>query len=164
MSVKETIGHLPPVKAGEMDKKDPLHRARFLSEINLLRIKATKEGGGWKDWPEELQLECHKKKSGSSYGSVYGRMRWNDVAPTMTTHCTGLGNGRFGHPEQDRAITLREASLFQTFPEGYKFYENDKTFNPSTISRHIGNAVPPLLGRVIAKSIKNHLEDHQLVH
>lgn len=163
VTVRDTIAELRGVNAGETDEEDSLHRARALSELNLRRIRATTEGGSWKDWPEELQLECHKKKSGKSYGSVYGRMKWDDVAPTMTTHCTGLGNGRFGHPEQDRAITLREASLFQTFPYDYKFFEKLETYNPSVISRHIGNAVPPLLGKVIAKSIKEHLNKHKLI-
>ncbi|MBI3258707.1 MAG: DNA (cytosine-5-)-methyltransferase [Ignavibacteriae bacterium] len=83
--------------------------------------------------------------------------------PTMTTHCTGLGNGRFGHPEQNRAISLREASLFQTFPMSYKFIGDDKNYNIAMISRHIGNAVPPLLGQVIAKSIKAHLQQHNII-
>src|SRR3546814_2923934 len=69
------------------------------------------------DWDEDLIAECHRRDSGKSFRSVYGRMRWEDVAPTMTTLCYGFGNGRFGHPEQDRAISLREASLFQTFPK-----------------------------------------------
>jgi DNA (cytosine-5)-methyltransferase 1 len=80
----------------------------------------------------------------------------------MTTHCTGLGNGRFGHPEQDRAITLREAALFQTFPMHYKFFESLDKYNPSVICRQIGNAVPPKLGQVIAKSIKEHLKEYRL--
>ena len=84
-------------------------------------------------------------------------MKWNEPAPTMTTHCTGLGNGRFGHPDQNRAISLREASLFQTFPLDYKFAEYSN-FNVKTISTHIGNSVPVLLGQVIAKSIKLHLD------
>ena len=160
VTVKDTIGKLKPISAGEYDKKDPLHRARKLSDINLKRVKQTKEGGGWKSWSQELVLECFKKPSGKTYGSVYGRMKWNEPAPTMTTHCTGLGNGRFGHPEQDRAITLREAALFQTFPMGYKFYESLDTFKPSIICRQIGNAVPPKLGQVIAKSIKEHLNNN----
>lgn len=159
-TVRDVIGMLPPVNAGEHDPKDPLHRARALNEINLKRIKNTKEGGSWKDWPEELLLECYKKKTGRTYSSVYGRMKWDAPSPTMTTHCTGLGNGRFGHPEQDRAITLREAALLQTFPMGYKFFDTFDNYNPSIVSRQIGNAVPPKLGQVIAKSIKQHLKEH----
>jgi DNA (cytosine-5)-methyltransferase 1 len=162
VTVKDTIGNLNPVKSGEYDKNDPLHRARKLSNLNLERIKNTKEGESWTSWPHDLVLDCFKKPSGKSYRSVYGRMKWNEPAPTMTTHCTGLGNGRFGHPEQDRAITLREAALFQTFPMHYKFYESLDKYNPSVICRQIGNAVPPKLGQVIAKSIKNHLKEYKL--
>jgi DNA (cytosine-5)-methyltransferase 1 len=131
VTVKDTIGNLKPVNAGEFDTNDPFHRARKLSDLNLQRIKKTKEGSSWKSWSQDLVLDCFKKPSGKSYGSVYGRMKWNELAPTMTTHCTGLGNGRFGHPEQDRAITLREAALFQTFPLKYKFFETLDTFHPS---------------------------------
>ena len=162
VTVRDTIEKLPPVNAGEYDKNDLLHRARRLTDINLKRIKHTSEGGGWKEWTEELVLECFKKKSGKTYGSVYGRMKWNEPAPTMTTHCTGLGNGRFGHPEQDRAITLREAALFQTFPLNYSFFESIDSFNSSVVSRQIGNAVPPQLGKVIALSIKKHLKKYRL--
>lgn len=162
VTVRDTIEKLTPVKAGEYDKNDPLHKARKLSELNLKRIRNTKEGGGWKNWSQDLVLDCFKKPSGKSYGSVYGRMKWNEPAPTMTTHCTGLGNGRFGHPEQDRAITLREAALFQTFPMEYSFFETLDTFHPSIICRQIGNAVPPKLGQMIAKSIKEHLIKYDL--
>ncbi|MEI6142711.1 MAG: DNA (cytosine-5-)-methyltransferase [Mariniphaga sp.] len=162
LTVKHVIEHLPPVKSGEQDENDPMHRARKLNEINLKRIQITKEGGGWKDWPKDLVLKCFKKKSGKSYGSVYGRMKWNEPSPTMTTHCTGLGNGRFGHPSQDRAITLREAALLQTFPMNYKFFDTLERFNSSMICRQIGNAVPPQLARIIAQSIKEHLKNHQI--
>lgn len=119
-TVRQTIGKLPPIKAGEICPSDPLHRARALSELNLRRIESTPIKGSWKDWDESLILDCHKKDSGKSFGSVYGRMNWDEPAPTMTTLCTGLGNGRFGHPEQNRAISLREAAMFQTFPKSYK--------------------------------------------
>lgn len=163
ITVRQTIACLPSVNAGEFAPNDPLHRARALSPLNMKRIQHTKEGGGWKDWPEELLLECYKKKSGRTYGSVYGRMKWDAPSPTMTTHCTGLGNGRFGHPEQNRAITLREAALLQTFPMEYRFYDKIENYNPSIISRQIGNAVPPKLGQVIAKSIKKHLAEHKIL-
>ncbi len=117
-------------------------------------------GGGWKDWDDELILECHKKKSGKTFRSVYGRMTWDEVAPTLTTQCTGYGNGKFGHPEQNRAISLREAAILQSFPKKYKFLDNAVVTSFSNIERHIGNAVPVLLGRAIAKSIKQHLLYH----
>lgn len=162
VTVADTIKDLPPISAGETEINDRLHTARALSSLNIQRIRASKPGGSWREWPEDLILECFKKESGRSYGSVYGRMRWNEPAPTMTTQCTGLGNGRFGHPEQDRGISLREAARFQTFPDSYKFFEEGESFNPSIICRQIGNAVPPMLGRVIAKSIKQHLIDHSI--
>jgi DNA (cytosine-5)-methyltransferase 1 len=87
-------------------------------------------------------------------------MKWDDISPTLTTQCTGLGNGRYGHPQQHRAISLREAALIQSFPNTYKFVESEDHFIPSQIERHIGNAVPVNLGRMIAKSIKKHLKNH----
>ena len=142
-TVRQTIGKLPPIEAGEICPTDPLHRARSLSELNLKRIRATPIKGSWRDWDKDLILNCHKKDSGKSFGSVYGRMDWDEPAPTMTTLCTGLGNGRFGHPEQNRAISLREAAMFQTFPKGYKFFSPKESISITKASRYIGNAVPP---------------------
>lgn len=157
VTVRDTIGNLPPLKAGESDSKDPLHRCGSLTAINQRRIEATPYGGSWKDWPEELILECHKKKSGKSFGSVYGRMKWDEPSPTITTQCTGLGNGRFGHPEQNRAISAREAALLQTFPLTYRFFSDEEKISLTKASRYIGNAVPPRLGEIIAESIKQHI-------
>lgn len=159
VSVRDTIGYLRPIVSGGADNEDPLHRCTKLSSINLERIKATPYGGSWHDWPDNLILECHKKKAGKTYGSVYGRMEWDKPSPTMTTQCTGLGNGRFGHPEQDRAISIREAALLQTFPKTYSFFENEENISITLASRYIGNAVPPKLGEVIAQSIINHLNN-----
>ncbi|HNW97296.1 MAG TPA: DNA (cytosine-5-)-methyltransferase [Bacteroidales bacterium] len=159
-TVKKAIGHLPKIKAGEFYHKDKLHRARELSDLNLKRIRATSQGGSWKEWDDKLVLDCHKKETGKSYGSVYGRMNWDDVSPTLTTQCTGYGNGRFGHPTQDRAISLREAAILQSFPKKYQFINPKEDFYPSIIEKHIGNAVPPRLGYVIAKSINEHIQQH----
>ncbi len=156
-TVKDAIGNLPELKAGEFDKNDPLHRAKALSPLNLKRLRHTPYGGSWKNWPEQLQLRCHKTERGKSFGSVYGRMVWEKPAPTMTTQCTGLGNGRFGHPEQDRAISVREAALIQTFPKTYKFFSDEKEVEITKASRYIGNAVPPRLGEIIAESISIHI-------
>lgn len=158
VTVRDAIGDLTPIAAGETDASDPLHRATALSPLNLKRIKATPYGGSWHDWPEELILECHKKQEGKTYGSVYGRMEWDKPSPTMTTQCTGLGNGRFGHPEQDRAISIREAALLQTFPKSYRFFPDEETVSITLASRYIGNAVPPRLGEIIAQSIINHVK------
>lgn len=158
-TVEETIAHLPEIAAGEISGKDPLHRASKLSPTNQKRIMATPAAGGWKDWDPSLMLACHSKDTGKSYSSVYGRMRWDAPAPTMTTLCTGIGNGRFGHPKQHRAISLREAALFQTFPVSYDFIDPDVRFSAKAISRQIGNAVPVTLGKVLARSIREHLKN-----
>lgn len=162
-TVKQAIGTLPKIKDGEICKTDSLHRSQKLSDLNKKRIRLTKEGGSWRSWPEELKLECHKKLSGRTFGDVYGRMKWDEPSPTLTTHCIGLGNGRFGHPEQHRAISLREAALLQSFPINYKFFdENKNEIISKDIQRHIGNAVPVNLGKAIAKSIKQHLNENQI--
>jgi DNA (cytosine-5)-methyltransferase 1 len=160
-TVKEVIGKLPRLADGKVDPSDPLHRSSKLSDINMRRIAATpKNGGSATSWPTHLMPKCYRKRSGRSYMvSVYGRMRWNDPAPTMTTQFMTLGTGRFGHPTQNRAISLREAAIFQSFPSYYEFApQNDVTAKHA--SRHIGNAVPVLLGRAIGKSVKNHIRRH----
>ncbi|SUO96716.1 DNA cytosine methyltransferase [Suttonella ornithocola] len=156
-TVRDAIGDLPPLMAGERSATDNLHRCAGLSEINLKRIRASKPGGTWMDWPEELRAACHRKESGQSYKRVYGRMEWDKPAPTITTLCYGFGNGRFGHPEQDRAISLREAAIFQSFPIDYQFFDPTKTQQPniSIIGRMIGNAVPVGLGTIVGKSLNN---------
>jgi DNA (cytosine-5)-methyltransferase 1 len=156
-TVAKTIGHLRAIGAGGHDTRDPLHRASGLSDLNLHRLQNTPEGGGWRDWPHHLILECHKKETGRSYGSIYGRMWWQKPAPTITTEFHGIGSGRFGHPDQDRAISLREGALLQTFPRRYRFVE-DEDFSIGTLARHIGNAVPVRLARIVARSIAQHLE------
>lgn len=160
VTVRKAIGKLPALRAGEQDKKDNLHVASSLSPINLQRIQHSKPGGSWRDWPEHLVAACHKKKSGERYGSVYGRMRWDGPAPTMTTLCYGYGNGRFGHPEQDRGLSLREAAIFQTFPRKYKFVPKGGAVHFTSLGRLIGNAVPVRLGEVIGQSFLEHVQQY----
>jgi DNA (cytosine-5)-methyltransferase 1 len=159
-TVRQALENMPKLGNGETDPNDKLHRCRLLGDLNLRRIRATREGGFWREWTDDLKLDCHKKEGGHSFRSVYGRMNWDDVAPTMTTYCIGLGNGRFGHPEEDRAISLREAAIFQDFPKNYDFIDPNVVFSAATLARQIGNAVPVGLGRVIGESIKRHLEEH----
>jgi DNA (cytosine-5)-methyltransferase 1 len=160
-TVKDKIFKLEPISAGSKSKKDLLHRSATLEKINLKRIKASKPGGTWKDWNEKLRLDCHTKKRGKTKGhtalSAYGRMKWEEPSPTLTTNFFNLGSGRYGHPEQDRAISLREGALLQTFPKNYQFVESEGDINFNKLGRQIGNAVPVELGRAIARSIKNHL-------
>jgi len=159
VNVRQSIFHLPAIDAGGSDPKDPLHTASSLTNINLRRIQASKAGGTWRDWDESLLAQCHRKKSGQTYPSVYGRMSWNEPSPTITTQCFGYGNGRFGHPEQDRAISLREAAILQTFPENYCFLAPNEKVSFAKLGRLIGNAVPVRLGEVIAQSLISHLQN-----
>jgi len=160
VSTRKAIGHLPPVKAGEVCKSDPLHRTTNLSELNLERIRASKPNGTWLDWDDNIRLDCHKKESGQSYRSVYGRMSWEEPSPTITTQFYNYGTGRFGHPVQNRALSIREAAILQTFPQDYKFYKDQKDIFLTKMGTHIGNAVPVDLGYVIGQSINKHLEKH----
>lgn len=156
-TVETEIKKLPKLKNGEQCKTDPLHRCAKLSDLNLKRIKQSIPGGTWQDWDKELLPDCYKKSSGKSYSAVYGRMKWDSPSPTMTTQFYVYGTGRFGHPEQNRGLSLREGALLQTFPKEYKFIENGE-YSLKIIGRHIGNAVPVDLGEIIGKSIKKHLE------
>ena len=159
LTVRQVIKDLPPIRAGEQDINDPLHRSCKLSDLNLKRIRQSVAGGTWRDWDESLLADCHKKNSGKTYPSVYGRMKWDEPSPTITTQFYGFGNGRFGHPEQDRAISLREGALLQSFPPDYIFISDEFPFNTKDLGIHIGNAVPVELGKAIGLSIKEHLKE-----
>lgn len=160
-TVEDTIGNLSPIEAGEVCEKDPLHRSQGLSQLNLKRIRQSIPGGTWRDWDEELLAPCHRKTTGKSYASVYGRMKADCPSPTITTQAYGYGTGRFGHPSQDRALSLREMALLQTFPDNYEFLDFEKSVcSFKQVGKLIGNAVPVLLAERIAESIKRHLEEH----
>ena len=150
VSVRNSIGHLPPIQAGEEHGDVPHHRAARLSSLNLERIRATPEGGGNRHWPDHLKLECHKDFSG--YTDVYGRMSWDNPASGLTTRCISYSNGRFGHPDQDRAISLREAACLQTFPDTFKFEGS-----MCSMARQIGNAVPTRLAEIVGHHFIDHL-------
>ncbi|MCH7811684.1 MAG: DNA cytosine methyltransferase [Chloroflexi bacterium] len=140
-TVREVIESVGPLRAN-----DPLHKARQLPADVLKRAKAIPHDGGsrW-DLPQSLQLACHKRLNNRSAGNSYGRMRWDNVAPTMTTRCTTPACGRFLHPSEDRPITLREAAAFQTFPSTYKWKSG-----VMSVARQIGNAVPVRFAHVLA--------------
>lgn len=161
VTVRDSIGHMPVLQAGGTDPNDRLHTASRLAQINLRRIRASKPGGTWRDWDEELIAACHKAKTGKTYPSVYGRMEWEKPAPTVTTQFFGFGNGRFGHPDQDRALSLREGALLQTFPPGYEFVAPEEEIHFKRIGRLIGNAVPVRLGHAVARSLKQHVEEYR---
>ncbi|MEZ5519875.1 MAG: DNA cytosine methyltransferase [Dokdonella sp.] len=150
VTVKQAIGHLPSLKAGERDETDALHAARNHQPIALCRLAAVpKDGGSRSALPPELALACHATMGSSKYPDVYGRMSWNEVAPTLTTGCTDITRGRFAHPRDNRAITAREAALLQTFPIDYQFLGS-----ASEVQVQIGNAVPVKLVEALTPTFR----------
>ena len=149
-TVRDIIQGLPAIEDGEANRDDPAHVTLPLSALNKQRIQQSKPGGTWQDWDEALLSACHRD---SFYPAPYGRMSWDDVAPTITTQFCYYSTGRFGHPEQDRAISVREGALLQTFPLDYKFVEDDQALVVRDVARQIGNAVPVKLAEAIGESI-----------
>jgi DNA (cytosine-5)-methyltransferase 1 len=140
------------ISAGHKDKTQFLHTTAKLSANNLRRMQTTPKNGGtrasWKDDPD-LQIEAYEGKD-EIFRDVYARMYWDKPAPTITTRFNSFSNGRFGHPTQNRAISLREGATLQTFPKSYVF----KATNEFTIARQIGNAVPPALAKRLGCHLK----------
>ena len=158
MTVRDAIQGLDGIEAGGSSQADALHKSSGLSQRNLERIRNSTPGGTWRDWDDSLRAACHARESGRTYSSVYGRMEWDRPAPTITTQFHGFGNGRFGHPTQDRAISLREGAILQTFPEDYSFLPDGDPVHIAPLARLIGNAVPVRLGNAIGRSIMAHWE------
>lgn len=156
-TVKDAIGKLTPIQAGSAHESDIFHVSSRLSDLNLERIRASRPGGTWRDWPKRLIAECHRRETGHTYPGVYGRMTWDAPSPTITTQFYGFGNGRFGHPDQDRAISLREGAILQGFPKNYAFVPDGGPTHFKALGRMIGNAVPVVLGEAIGRSISAHL-------
>lgn len=149
--VRDAIGNYPAIDSGEKSKTIRDHESAKLSPLLKKRISVLKNGEDRRAWPEELQLKCHKDCR--THTDVYGRLSWDKPSVTLTTKCISLSNGRFGHPEQNRALSVREAASIQTFPETYLF--------KGTLwqkARQIGNAVPPKLAEILGKEIiKNNI-------
>lgn len=154
LTVRDAIHDLPPVDAGCGHPEYPDHRSMGLSPRNFLRIRETPEGGDRRDWPERLWPDCHRGQ-GINHTDAYGRLSWDRPAPTLTTRCISYSNGRYGHPEQDRALTVREAARLQTFPDGFEF-----AGGLTSQAKQIGNAVPVELARNVGRS----LVDHAMIH
>ena len=154
LTVRNFIGEengFPKIKAGHKDPSAFIHSAAALSENNLKRMKKTRKDGGTRDgWKKdpELQIPAYEGKD-NIFKNVYGRLFWDQPASTITTRFNSFSNGRFGHPEQDRAISLREGATLQTFPKNYIF----KASNQSAIARQIGNAVPPALAEKVGRHL-----------
>lgn len=152
-SVRSAIGDLPGLRAGTKAADDPLHFSRKHHPLTLKRLShIPKNGGSRFSLPENLVLDCHKGYGG--HPDVYGRMSWDDVAPTLTTGCTDVTRGRFAHPRANRAITLREAARIQTFADDYHFEGNS-----SEIATQIGNAVPVKLIEEIVPFLRSELRE-----
>jgi len=148
-TVRDWIHGLQSLQAGERSTVDPEHQAQKLNPTNLKRIQATPHGAGRESWPRRLWLNCHVDHKGHS--DVYGRLHWDRPASGLTTRCISYSNGRFGHPEQHRAITLREAANLQTFPTNYKF-----AGSLTSKAKQVGNAVPPLMAEKFGRTVVAH--------
>jgi DNA (cytosine-5)-methyltransferase 1 len=141
------------IPAGHRDETDFQHTASALSPNNLRRIrKSNGPGSGrssWKDDPE-LQISAYEGRD-DIFRDVYSRMYWDRPAPTITTRFISFSNGRFGHPDEDRAISIREGATLQTFPRSFVFHGT----NLNRLARQIGNAVPPELAKRIGEHLVN---------
>ena len=155
-TVWQAIGGYPALAAGEADAGIPNHRACSLSPLNLARIRATPEGGTRKDWPPDLVLRCHRGYDGHS--DVYGRLHRDRPAAALTTRCISLSNGRFGHPTQDRALSIREAAAVQTFEDSFVFKGS-----MNSMAQQIGNAVPVRLAQVFGLHFLAHWQSARSV-
>lgn len=152
-TVYDAIGDnniFPPIEAGHQDDTCFRHSTADLEDVNLHRIMITDHNGGdRRSWPDELQPDCYSAHDG--HFDVYGRMYWNKPAPTITTKFVSYSNGRYGHPVQNRAISLREGATLQSFPLDYNFHSRSQ----GVVAKMIGNAVPPELARRIGLEILN---------
>lgn len=129
------------------------HVVRTLSAQNRLRIRHAQAGRNWSSIPEELRPPCHRDGY-AGFSNVYGRMAWDAVAPTITGGCTTLSKGRFGHPDEDRTLSVREAALLQTFPLDYKI----ATPYMEYACNIIGNALPCMFAEAVARQCRKFLQ------
>jgi DNA (cytosine-5)-methyltransferase 1 len=160
-TVRDAIEDLPAIAAGETYNAEDIlnHRAAELSKLNMIRIKASAhDGGGRNNWPRNLWPECYTRKNESGethsgHTDCYGRLWWDKPATGLTTRCISYSNGRFGHPEQDRALSVREAARLQGFDDAFEF-----TGNLNSMARQIGNAVPVDLAFAMGTHFIKHVE------
>lgn len=153
-TVRQTIGHLPLPE----NSSDPIHKI-FPTHIPSVqkRIELTpKNGGSRKDLPKQYLLKCHEGEN-IGFNDVYGRLRWDDYSTTITGGCLNPSKGRFLHPEQNRNISAREASMLQSFPVDYKFPVDIPRAN---LALMIGNALPPIFSYIQSDNIKKHLLEY----
>lgn len=159
LTIRDVIGQLPPPPEDYKEHPDiPNHIKCKITKINEERFSHVPPGGGWKDIPYDLRLKCHQKVDTASGGwpDVYGRLEWDKQCPTITAGFDSFTRGRYGHPSQNRAITLREGAMLQGFPVNYRFYGNR-----DAIRLQIGNAVPPPVSYAAGTAIINCLDTKQ---
>jgi DNA (cytosine-5)-methyltransferase 1 len=160
-TVRDAIFYLPAIAAGETYKVPNVlnHRAAALSDLNMRRIKSSDhDGGGRNNWPKELWPECYTRSNAngethSGHTDCYGRLWWDKPATGLTTRCISYSNGRFGHPEQDRALSVREAARLQGFDDDFEFIGN-----LNSMAKQIGNAVPVDLAFAMGSHLIKHIE------
>ncbi len=156
LTVRDVLGNangFPKVEAGHRDKTEFMHTVSGLKEINLKRLEQTEKDGGTRlsYFNSDLAIDCHKHDN-MNFKDSYGRMWWDRPSPTITTKFFSISNGRFAHPEENRAISLREGATLQSFPKDYVF---KTTSSITKTARMIGNAVPPKYAEAIGKAIIN---------
>ena len=151
VTVRDAIGNLESPRA----TKDSVHRIVKVHTPEVMkRIQATPKNGGSRADVPEFALDCHKDEK-VGFRDVYGRLRWDDFSSTITGGCLNPSKGRFLHPEEDRAITAREAALLQTFPRRYRFPAD---VSKTSIALQIGNALPPKFSYIQSANILKHLK------
>lgn len=153
LTVRDVLFSLPPLNAGEANPEIPNHKCYVLNEINMRRIRQTPHDGGSRfDWEDKTLIpKCHAGKKG--FSNSYGRLKWDEPAPTVTTKFYTYSCGRHGHPEQDRALSLREGALLQSFPLDYVFYGGMQD-----VGKQIGNAVPPKMAYWFGRHFVEHAD------
>lgn len=157
VTVWDAIKNYPEIPQGHKIEAIPNHQTAKISEKNLIRLRHTPEGGDWRDWPDELLLNCHRKLKEDNiikgYTDTYGRLIKDAPAITLTTKCTSISNGRFGHPVQDRALSVREAAALQSFNDDFVFIGTI-----GQTSKQVGNAVPVKFAEALGKQIIRHYQ------
>ncbi|MEI9994667.1 MAG: DNA cytosine methyltransferase [Rhizomicrobium sp.] len=163
-TVRDTISSMSvPVHFSDLRErkispaKTDWHIIRTLTPENMARMRAARVGQQWWKIPSKLRPNCHKGRSYRGFGSVYGRMRWADASPTITGGCTTFSKGRFGHPQANRTISVREAAMLQTFPKDYVL----DTSSIEDACNIVGNALPCLFAEVLARQCKKYLKANQ---
>jgi DNA (cytosine-5)-methyltransferase 1 len=151
LTVKDAIGDMPEPPTNFSEHPEyPNHVRVKMSELNLRRLSFVPEGGGRLNIPLELRMPCHRNDNGHRHLDVFGRMRWNHPAPTITAMFDNFTRGRFAHPSSNRCITGREGARLQSFPDRFKFFGGKKD-----VARQIGNAVPPRLAFAIGRAVRS---------